>query len=55
MKNLFFSFVQEKGLGMQLVEVDERFKSYFHDYKMNLIEIMGNTSYNFREEDVHNL
>ena len=39
----------------QLVEVDERFKSYFHDYKMNLIEIIGNTSYNFNEEDVHNL
>ena len=31
----------------QLVEVDERFESYFHDYKMNLIEITGNTSYNF--------
>ena len=39
----------------QLVEVDERFKSYFHDYKMNLIEITGNTSYNFNEEDVHDL
>ena len=39
----------------QLVEVDERFKSYFHDYQMNLIEITGNTSYNFNEEDVHNL
>ena len=39
----------------ELVEVDERFKSYFHDYKMNLIEITGNTSYNFNEEDVHNL
>ena len=39
----------------QLVEVDERFKSYFHDYKMNLIEITGNTSYNFNEEDVYNL
>ena len=39
----------------ELVEVDERFKSYFHEYKMNLIEIMGNTSYNFNEEDVYNL
>ena len=39
----------------QLVEVDERFESCFHDYKMNLIEITGNTSYNFNEEDVHNL
>ncbi len=39
----------------ELVEVDERFKSYFHDYKMNLIEITGNTSYNFNEEDVYNL
>ena len=39
----------------QLVEADERFESYFHDYKMNLIEITGNTSYNFNEEDVHNL
>ena len=39
----------------QLVEVDERFESYFHDYQMNLIEITGNTSYNFNEEDVHNL
>ena len=39
----------------ELVEVDERFESYFHDYKMNLIEITGNTSYNFNEEDVHNL
>ena len=39
----------------ELVEVDERFKSYFHEYKMNLIEITGNTSYNFNEEDVHNL
>ena len=39
----------------QLVEVDERFESYFHDYKMNLIEITGNTSYNFNEEDVYNL
>ena len=39
----------------QLVEVYERFESYFHDYKMNLIEITGNTSYNFNEEDVHNL
>ena len=27
----------------QLVEVDERFESYFHDYQMNLIEITGNT------------
>ena len=39
----------------QLVEMDERFESYFHDYQMNLIEITGNTSYNFNEEDVHNL
>ena len=39
----------------ELVKVDERFKSYFHDYKMNLIEITGNTSYNFNEEDVYNL
>ena len=39
----------------ELVEVDERLESYFHDYKMNLIEITGNTSYNFNEEDVHNL
>ena len=39
----------------ELVEVDERFESYFHDYKMNLIEIKGNTSYNFNEEDVYNL
>ena len=39
----------------QLVEVDERFESYFHDYQMNLIEITGKTSYNFNEEDVHNL
>ena len=39
----------------QLVEEDERFESYFHDYKMNLIEITGNTSYNFNEEDVYNL
>ena len=39
----------------ELVEMDERFKSYFHDYQMNLIEITGNTSYNFNEEDVHNL
>ena len=35
--------------------MDERFESYFHDYQMNLIEITGNTSYNFNEEDVHNL
>ena len=39
----------------ELVEVDERFEAYFHDYKMNLIEITGNTSYNFNEEDVYNL
>ena len=39
----------------ELVEVDERFKSCFHEYKMNLIEITGNTSYNFNEEDVYNL
>ena len=39
----------------ELVEVDERFKSYFHDYQMNLIEITGNTSYNFNEEDVYDL
>ena len=39
----------------ELVDVDERFKSYFHDYQMNLIEITGKTSYNFNEEDVHNL
>ena len=39
----------------ELVEVDERFESYFNDYQMNLIEIAGNTSYNFNEEDVHNL
>ena len=39
----------------ELVEVDERFESYIHDYKMNLIEITGNTSYNFNEEDVYNL
>ena len=39
----------------ELVEVDERFESYFHDYQMNLIEITGKTSYNFNEEDVYNL
>ena len=39
----------------ELVEVDERFESYFHDYQMNLIEITGNTSYNFNEEGVYNL
>ena len=39
----------------QLEDVDERFESYFHDYQMNLIEITGNTSYNFNEEDVYNL
>lgn len=39
----------------ELVEVDERLESHFHDYKMNLIEITGNTSYNFNEEDVYNL
>ena len=39
----------------QLVEMDERFESYFHDYQMNLIEITGNTSYNFNEEGVYNL
>ena len=39
----------------ELVEVDERFKACFHDYQMNLIEITGNTSYNFNEEDVYNL
>ena len=39
----------------ELVEVDERFESYFHDCKMNLIEIKGNTSYNFNEEGVYNL
>ena len=39
----------------ELVEMDERFESYFHDYQMNLIEITGNTSYNFNEEDVYNL
>lgn len=39
----------------ELVEVDERFTACFHDYKMNLIEITGNTSYNFNEEDVYNL
>ena len=39
----------------ELVEVDERFKTCFHDYQMNLIEITGNTSYNFNEEDVYNL
>ena len=39
----------------ELVEADERFKACFHDYKMNLIEITGNTSYNFNEEDVYNL
>ena len=39
----------------ELVEVDERFKSYFHDYQMNLIEITGKTSYNFNEKDVHSL
>ena len=39
----------------ELVEVDERVKACFHDYKMNLIEITGNTSYNFNEEDVYNL
>ena len=39
----------------ELVEVDERFTACFYDYKMNLIEIKGNTSYNFNEEDVYNL
>ena len=39
----------------ELVEVDERFKTCFHDYQMNLLEITGNTSYNFNEEDVYNL
>ena len=39
----------------ELVDVNERFKSYFRDYQMNLIEITGKTSYNFNEEDVHNL
>ena len=28
----------------ELVEVDERFKSYFHEYKMNLIEITGKSN-----------
>ena len=28
----------------ELVEVDERFKSYFHDYQMNLIEITGKSN-----------
>ena len=39
----------------ELVEVDERFKACFNDYKMNLSEIIGNTSYNFNEEGVYNL
>ena len=39
----------------ELVEVDERFTTCFHNCKMNLIEITGNTSYNFNEEDVYNL
>ena len=34
----------------ELVDVNERFKSYFRDYQMNLIEITGKTSYNFNEE-----
>ena len=59
-KSLLFFYIGERPWNAarqlsQLVEVDERFKSYFHDYKMNLIEITGNTSYNFNEEDVYNL
>ena len=59
-KSLLFFYIGERpwNAGRQLselVEVDERFKSCFHDYKMNLIEITGNTSYNFNEEDVYNL
>ena len=59
-KSLLFFYIGERPWNAarqlsQLVEMDERFKSYFHDYKMNLIEITGNTSYNFNEEDVHNL
>ena len=59
-KSLLFFYIGERPWNAarqlsQLVEVDERFESYFHDYKMNLIEITGNTSYNFNEEDVHNL
>ena len=34
----------------ELVDVNERFKSYFRDYQMNLIEITGKTTYNFNEE-----
>ena len=59
-KSLLFFYIGERPWNAarqlsQLVEVDERFESYFHDYKMNLIEITGNTSYNFNEEDVYNL
>ena len=59
-KSLLFFYIGERPWNAarqlsDLVEVDERFKSYFHDYKMNRIEITGNTSYNFNEEDVHNL
>ena len=59
-KTLLFFYTGERPWNAanklsQLVEVDERFESYFHDYQMNLIEITGNTSYNFSEEDVHNL
>ena len=39
----------------ELVDVPERFKSTFQDFEMNLIEINGESTYNFSNKDVKDL
>ena len=39
----------------EMVDVNEKMKCYFHDYKMNLIEINGDKIYNFNEKGIHQM
>ena len=39
----------------EIVEVEEKWKKYFHEYQLNIVEIQSNTNYNFNEKDVHDL
>lgn len=39
----------------EMVDVNEKMSGYFHDYKMNLIEISGDKIYNFNEKGMHQM
>ena len=39
----------------EMVDVNEKMKPYFNDYRMNLIEINGDKIYNFSEKGMHQM